>query len=107
MGVQVNIANGSQSGGDLKADMPFEWTNYDQNNSYTLTNCGDFCHADSYTVPRGTANGPGVCAAHTKPGINPADYSFTDPGWNAPGQPRIVVNPMPNPMPMANDREVA
>ena len=92
---QVNIANGSSSA-TLHEGAQFDWINYDTNKGYNLSACSAFCTQDSYWVPKAaSASSPGTALAQLKSGITPQGYTFTDPAWNAPGQPRITINSMP------------
>ncbi len=97
MGLEVSIQNGSvsPSGDSLTYGCDFSWAN-PTNKKVKLSGCGGFCTADEYEVPAGTASNPGLAAAQilTDP---PGPFTFSeDPNeWNAPGTPRISVNPFP------------
>jgi hypothetical protein len=97
MGLEVSIRNGSVSpqGDTLTYNCTFSWAN-PTSKKVTLTGCGGFCTNDSYEVPAGTASNPGLAAAQilaNPPG--PFTFGETPNEWNAPGTPRIVVNPWP------------
>jgi hypothetical protein len=100
---QVNIQNGQITGGPLNNGEPFQWVN-PTGSAVTLTACGNWCTADTYTVPAASGGVAGTLNAQvlTNPNTNP--YAFMDPAWNAPGQPRITVNPWPSPQ---EEKEVA
>ncbi len=97
MGLQCSIQNGSVSpqGSALTYGSHFEWANPTPNN-VRLTGCSGFCTADEYHVPAGTATNPGLAAAQISQNP-PGPFGFTETPneWNAPGTPRIVVNPWP------------
>ncbi len=46
----IDVVSGQITGGPLNPGEPFQWIN-NTNAQVTLTNCGNFCTADSYTVP--------------------------------------------------------
>jgi hypothetical protein len=90
MGIQIDVANGtiSPAGSSLGPNTPFEWVNNSANTVY-LTDCGNWCTKDSYTVlPNG-----GTTAAQVLAVPNTNSCALRDSGWNAPGQPHIVVTP--------------
>ena len=85
MPIQVNIQNGSITGGTLSKGCTFEWYN-PTGNPVQLTNCGNFCTQDNYNVP---ANGYASAQILAMP--NGLQYAFKDPAWNAGGQPHITA----------------
>jgi hypothetical protein len=91
----VDIQNGSVSNGSLTNGCDFKWSN-PTTNWVTLSSCGGFCTQSTYNVPPASAGVNGTVEAQIL--ASPTGYSFIDPAWNAPGQPRIVVNPEPTPM---------
>ena len=90
--IQVNIENGqiTPAGSTLSAGTPFQWLNNTAHN-VKLSNCGNWCNADTYDVPAngGTANASVLAVPNLQSG------AFTDPGWNTPGMPHIIVSPWP------------
>lgn len=92
MGIQVDVANGevTPAGSSLGPNTPFEWVN-NTPNVVQLTHCGNWCTQDSYTVqPNG-----GTTAAQVLGTPNTNSCALKDSGWDAPGQPHIVVSPWP------------
>jgi len=79
----INVVDGSVSNGPLVHGQPFAWYNPTAS-AVTLSNCGNFCTQDSYTVP---ANGYAQAGILQTP--NQFALAFTDPAWNAPGMPHI------------------
>ena len=101
MGIQVNVQNGeiTPAGSELGPNVSFEWYN-PGTVDVELKYCGNWCTPDSCKV---LANG-GTVAAQVLPVPNTNSCAFYSSGWNAPGQPHIVVNPWPT---KAKEREVA
>lgn len=93
----VNIQNGQITNGPLTPGQPFLWAN-PTSSQVTLRSCGNFCQYDSYVIP---ANSTLQATMLAMP--NTQAYAFVDPAWNTPGQPHIVVSPVPS----ENEREVA
>ena len=92
MPIQVNIQNGSISpaGSTLTNGCSFQWAN-PTSSPVKVKNCGGFCTQSEYDIqPNSTAN----ASILANP---PGPFTFTEQPneWNAPGQPHIVVNPMP------------
>ena len=87
---QFNIQNGQIMNGPIVHGQPFNWYN-PTGNPVTLTNCGNFCTQDSYTVP---ANGTAQATMLFMPNANA--YAFTDPAWNTPGQPHLSNPSLPD-----------
>ena len=88
----VNVQNGNVVDGPLTNGCNFKWTNT-TSAAVQLTNCGGFCTASSFTVPAKSGSTNGTADAQIL--ADPTGYTFTDPAWNAPGTPRIVVEPWP------------
>ncbi|MGA1985665.1 MAG: hypothetical protein ABSG72_05300 [Candidatus Sulfotelmatobacter sp.] len=90
--IQVNIENGqiTPAGSTLSANTPFQWLN-NTPNDVELSNCGNWANKDTYDVP---GNG-GTADASVLPVPNLQGGAFTDPAWNTPGMPHIVVTPWP------------
>ena len=80
---EINIVDGTIVNGPLVHGQPFGWYNPTAN-AVTLTNCGNFCTQDSYTIP---ANSVLEAWVRNPPNQNP--LAFTDPAWNTPGMPHI------------------
>jgi hypothetical protein len=104
MPLQFNIQSGSVTPypATLTDGCHFEWTN-PSGNPVKLTGCGGFCTESEYDVPAAVGGTPGTQAAIILQ--NPTGpYTFTETpnAWQAPGNPRIVVNPEPS-----NKAEVA
>lgn len=97
MGLQCNIQNASVTpqGNSLTYGCTFDWAN-PTSNPVRLTLCGGFCTKGEYDVPAGTATNPGLASAQILANP-PGPFSFTETPneWNAPGTPRISVNPAP------------
>ncbi len=89
----IDVVSGQITGGPLNPGEPFQWIN-NTNAQVTLTNCGNFCTADSYTVPAAYGGQPGITYAQIRENPNIDSCAFTDPAWNAPGMPHITNPPM-------------
>lgn len=100
---QVNIQTGQITGGSLNNGEPFQWVN-PTSSPVTLTACGNWCAADTYTVPAASGGVSGTANAQVSSSPNTNPYAFLDPAWNAPGMPHITVNPQTTPM---EEKEVA
>jgi hypothetical protein len=110
MPIQVDVRNGSVSGGSLTYGCNFEWVNA-TSNQVSLTCCGSFCTQTNYTVPAAANGQPGITGAQM---LSAPQFIFGDSAWSAPGSPHIVVNPEPvavddieDDEPEAADRDVA
>lgn len=106
-----NLQNGSVLGTWPSKGGTFYWYN-PTSSPVVLTNCGNFCTQDSYTVPASNSpsNGYLQVTLLNMPNANP--YAFTDPAWNAPGMPHLQAPTMPDAVEndedeTAADREVA
>ncbi len=85
----VNVQNGQITNGPLVPGQLFQWYN-PSNVAVTLTNCGNFCTHDSYTVAAASYQSAAMLA---NPNTN--SMAFTDPAWNTPGQPHIQAPSKP------------
>jgi len=91
MGIVVNVTNGEITGGELTYGCSFEWGN-PTDVVVNLSACGNWCNSDTYTIqPNSTTSASVLSNPNTSP------FAFLDSGWDAPGMPRIVVNPTPSP----------
>lgn len=84
----IDVQSGEIDNGPLVAGGAFQWVNY-SNQQVTLTNCGNWCTADSYTIPAGSEDAPSYTAAQLRNVPNNMSYAFTDPAWNAGGMPHV------------------
>jgi hypothetical protein len=104
---QVDVASGeiSPNGAELGPGDQFQWVN-NSSAQVTLTDCGVWCTADSYTVPAATDDGPGITAAQVRANPNINAFALTDPAWDAPGMPHIIVTTVARPKEQ-REKEVA
>lgn len=89
----IDVASGDVTGGPLNPGEPFQWVN-NTTAQVTLTNCGNWCTADSYTVPAAYNGQPGCTAAQVRDNPNTYSCAFTDPAWDAPGMPHLGNPPL-------------
>jgi hypothetical protein len=84
-----DITSGEVTGGTINPGEAFVWSN-PTDSPVTLTNCGNVCTADSYTVPAASGGVPGQTNAMLRTVPNFTGGAFTDPAWDAPGMPHIT-----------------
>jgi len=104
MGLECSIRDASVTpkNDSLTYGCSFDWAN-PTDKAVTLSGCGGFCTEDEYEVPAGTATNPGLAAAVIlNPPPGPFTFTETPNEWDAPGTPRIQINPFPG-----SKREVA
>ena len=106
----ISIQNGSNlNNGTFALGQPFYWANPVVGQGVTIYGCGGFCEQDSYVVP----GAPTIGAYGFKQAkllTQPTSWSFgpEQPNeWNAPGMPHIQVPPMPSPLNVEKEKDVA
>ena len=110
MPIQIDVTNGLPLNG-ASAPAPnetFQFVNSTPN-PVTIANCSNWATPDGCIVPPAANGAPGVSLIFTvKNNPNKQPCAFSDYGWTLqPGMPHMGLNPVPEPMPMEEEKEVA
>lgn len=110
MPIEIDVRNGLPLNGASAPgpNQTFQFVN-PTSNPVTISNCGNWATPDGCTVPQAQNGVPGVSLIFTiKNTPNTLACAFSNSGWTAtPSMPHMGLSPVPAPMPMDEEKEVA